>query len=437
MTEKTKQTIYEIPAHRLDAFLTIVKRVEKRAAKLGLPSISHRQVSERAVIMVVRNYDDHVLISYVSPEDSDRAVFTEGNVTRRATTLVSIEVTGSEPYLEGHTFVAVLDHEVGSPAIVSVVPNSGVEDGFVAQWINSGPDCDHCHLNRQRNNTYVLRKDDGSFVQVGSTCIKDYFPGNAADDMAALARLLVVIDLAAGGDDDGEWGGGSGVAQGWLREDVLTQAAAVIRERGFTPKSRAENGTPATVTLVMDALEWHGPTKMYPRRPFIPNDDDVEMAEATLMWVDAKNLDGQLNDYLNNLYAACARLVTKPQHMGLVVSGVGSYQRDEAKRVEREVESAKPKVSVVEGRYEFTGKVISRKTQDGQWGTQYKMLVEVEVEGGSYRVWGTEPANIEPEVGDMVRLTATVVRSPRDESFGFYSRPAKASVLESSMKGNE
>ena len=65
---------------------------------------------------------------------------------------------------------------------------------------------------------------------------------------------------------------------------------------------------------------------------------------------------------------------------------------------------------------------------------------------GEYNVWGSIPQALygknvilpdrsqgyenRAEVGDTVTLTANVEKSSDDESFGFFSRPRKASVVE-------
>ena len=82
--------------------------------------------------------------------------------------------------------------------------------------------------------------------------------------------------------------------------------------------------------------------------------------------------------------------------------------------------------ALAEGRYELTGKVISTKAQDSDYGTQYKQLVEL---SDGNRVWGTIPSAILDEVWDndgvTVTFTAAVERSKDDEHFGFYKRPTK------------
>lgn len=122
------------------------------------------------------------------------------------------------------------------------------------------------------------------------------------------------------------------------------------------------------------------------------------------------------------------------------------------KIIERNAEKAAVKAAlppVVEGRRVVTGKVVSTKAVEGDYGTSYKMLVE-EADGtrvfgsiasslwddvqflGSYRklAWNETDGVMTKLVGMEVTFTATVEASRDDKSFGFFKRPIKASIVE-------
>jgi hypothetical protein len=123
---------------------------------------------------------------------------------------------------------------------------------------------------------------------------------------------------------------------------------------------------------------------------------------------------------------------------------IKAVARDAAKAEEPEEIT----VPVPEGRQTITGTVLSVKLQDSYYGETWKMLVKVETPEGSFKVWGTVPqcfmlqANLRSDSAvegglawmhrthPMVTFTATVERSQKDESFGFFKRPAKAQILE-------
>jgi len=79
------------------------------------------------------------------------------------------------------------------------------------------------------------------------------------------------------------------------------------------------------------------------------------------------------------------------------------------------------------------GKVLSTKWVENDFGCTLKMLVEVEVDGAAFKLWGSVPRAIDPERGDRVRFVGNVERSNDDEAFGFFKRPRKAVVLETAV----
>ncbi|KPJ92596.1 MAG: hypothetical protein AMS18_07125 [Gemmatimonas sp. SG8_17] len=90
-------------------------------------------------------------------------------------------------------------------------------------------------------------------------------------------------------------------------------------------------------------------------------------------------------------------------------------------------------VDVPEGRQQLEGEVLSVKMKYTAFGDTLKMLVRVTTDEGIFKVWGTVPTNLVADIerNHVVRFTATLKRSD-DRGFGFFSRPAKASIVEPS-----
>lgn len=112
------------------------------------------------------------------------------------------------------------------------------------------------------------------------------------------------------------------------------------------------------------------------------------------------------------------------------ISAVGkAFARDGEKEAERFAAAldTTPKTPIPSGRQVVTGRIVSQKWVDGDYGSQLKFLVE-STEG--FRVWGTKPASLDAaEVGDTVSFTATLKPSSDDQYFGFGSRPTKGVVV--------
>lgn len=125
-----------------------------------------------------------------------------------------------------------------------------------------------------------------------------------------------------------------------------------------------------------------------------------------------------------------------------------AVQKVLAKNAERAaVDAARP--AVLEGRVVIQGTVLSTKSYETDFGTAYKMLVEdsrgfkvygsipsslwndVEFLGGYRKLaWGETDGVMSKLVGMELIFTATVEASRDDKSFGFFKRPAKASIVD-------
>lgn len=101
-----------------------------------------------------------------------------------------------------------------------------------------------------------------------------------------------------------------------------------------------------------------------------------------------------------------------------------------AKKAAREEEiKNKPEMEVPEGKIRITGKIISTKWVEDDFGGSLKMLVEDE---RGFRVWGTMPSKLQDEDisdDDTIAFTATVTRSDDDPTFGFFKRPTQSEVI--------
>jgi hypothetical protein len=83
---------------------------------------------------------------------------------------------------------------------------------------------------------------------------------------------------------------------------------------------------------------------------------------------------------------------------------------------------------VIEGRIEIRGVIVSTKSVESAYGTQFKMLVR---DDRGFKVWGSIPNSILPisELRDeRIHFVATVERSRDDSKFGFFKRPTKANL---------
>src|ERR1700691_1883636 len=85
-------------------------------------------------------------------------------------TKVEFQVTGTAPKLAGWPFLATLTWE-GDVLVTRCLP--GYEGRVHAEKITPHF-CDHCKVDRYRNDTYLVEDESGTQLQVGSSCVKDF-----------------------------------------------------------------------------------------------------------------------------------------------------------------------------------------------------------------------------------------------------------------------
>src|SRR5690606_13586692 len=92
--------------------------------------------------------------------------------------------------------------------------------------------CDHCGTRRVRNETWLFRHEvTGELKQVARNCCKD-FVGATEIDLALIAMWRDAV-----GSLSDEYGGGG--RQYIEITEFLAATAALVRVRGWTPRSRA------------------------------------------------------------------------------------------------------------------------------------------------------------------------------------------------------
>ena len=370
----------------------------KRCAKMGVAA---------PVVTVTRHFIEETTVDGVT----------------RHVPMTEYTVTGERPALPGgwQVVASVEHHDTGN--IISVAP--GFRDDAPTGLYDAAPTCDHCGHNRHRTRTVVVRDASGAQYRVGLACLRD-FTGHD------LPKVWDLDDLTTWGDGDG-----SGAERVFV-DTVLRQAFATIRAHGYA-KSRDEEGEEnpyATWRRVQRALNGHDDS--CPRdcercdSPVAPEDDAATV--AALKWLLATT---EQDGYIANLRAAVLAEATR-DHLALIVSLARTYQRTMAKAVEAERRAAEPapvKVDCPTGSQTICGHIISLDEKDTPYGTRYVFTVR---DDRGFTVWGSQPAkallpngDCAPfyDIGDRITFTATVERSDRDASFGFFKRPRNAHIL--------
>ncbi|OZB85398.1 hypothetical protein [Microbacterium sp. 13-71-7] len=278
-------------------------------------------------------------------------------------------------------------------------------DGHIVSYGSAAPAtsmrCEHCGQNRRRGTVYTVVNGDNT-IQVGSTCL-EAFLGVKPDGLWAL-----MFDAVGELDDDETYRSFSDPNLVARAVDVIYTALEVSDEgRKFVSRQHGSVETPATAALVSEALGRisHGlGDSADPER--------LERARQILAWVTEQ--PAEVSNYVDNLRAVLAgadRYVGR-KHVGIAVSAVSAYHREQAK--------ASAKAEVVPG---FIGEVgerlrdlpvtVNRMTYLGLSEYGYpapeKWFLSFRDEDGKTAVWFTTGEwGDRFDEGNTVLLTATV-----------------------------
>ncbi len=213
---------------------------------------------------------------------------------------------------EGWSCIATLQHLSNGETLISSITDKEIPNCYKTK----GSICEHCNINRKRNMTYLLQKDE-EIVQVGSSCMKDFFKGMSvtsflgqADLASDLVKSISSLNVSFG-------------ATQYYLPSFLETTAAVIREHGWIPKSKAATMGKPTIDFVLENL--CPPTVDY-AVSFI-EDEDRDLVSKVIAW--AENLSDsqtEASDYLFNLRSLALGASVELKTAALAASMIAGYQ---------------------------------------------------------------------------------------------------------------
>lgn len=366
MENITKQT-YRIPECNWATFQAKMAKLAKRAKKVGSAPVEFEVVAERVEpVNPAKKADEH----------------------NPLTLYRFVAIRGEAPKFAGWSLVAVIE-AIENDALIRAVP--GFEPPV--EWRKLNPQfCDHCKTNRRRNETFMVRHEDGSFRQVGRQCLRDFLGHNAPVNLAAAAEIVFAAsEIAAAAEQEG-FGGGS--HNRWFSlVDYLQWVAAEIREYGWVSKTKAEE-TGRTPTSML-AYGWMNKpwSKGAPR----VSEEDRALAARVVEWAEALAERQDLNDYLYNLSLIGKHGAIHFKLLGYAASMVPAYQREFQQKFQQKIAAVRDAVSSYQGtigkRETFNLTLVREFTYETPWGITH--IYSFRDPSGNVFVWKTKNAGLE------------------------------------------
>jgi superfamily I DNA/RNA helicase len=126
----------------------------------------------------------------VSPTIPSREKSPENKISALPKEIEELKEEVSRLRLSGWQLLGILHHQGGQTTCHTMF---GVR---VPEYLlEAPPNCDHCHLKRKRNDTFVLQSEGGQAQQVGRMCLKKFLPGEDFTQYKRLSdRLMELTD---------------------------------------------------------------------------------------------------------------------------------------------------------------------------------------------------------------------------------------------------
>lgn len=398
-----KPTEFEswVSEERLAALQVMLAAMAKRAAKLGMESVTMTQTGEERFMRIVhrgemRGMGTVFAASWKAIGLNERIPSGWGD-TGRIVRHLKIKVSGEVPRLKGWAFVAAIDHLDGGNVVRSA-PGGG---DVPAKYLKAESICEHCNVKRSRVATFVMRHTSGDTKQIGRTCLQDFTGNASAEGIASLSQQMSEFWEAVGSaesyEDDGE--GRAGRPSYVPLKGLLNYGAALVRQLGYVSKTQADEGRGmATASAALSEL-----LSLDPQISIA--DEDEDMAAKAIEWAASLSDAEAAGDYMNNIRVIARSEAIAFRHAGIAVSIIPAYQRHLAKKIEQESAGESQWQGTIAKREVFKGLKLSRVTaSEGAYGvTNIHRFTDA---SGNIFVWYASNAKL--EVGKTFDIKATV-----------------------------
>ncbi len=144
----------------------------------------------------------------------------------------------------------------------------------------------------------------------------------------------------------------------------------------------------------------------------------------------------EVTGFMADMRDALKRGRMSDRQIAAAVKAIARDAQRDAQRAqwqEEAVQLAASGVTVPTGRVAVAGEILSARYRDTMYGVTIKVTLKADA---GYKLWGTLPSALEPDgdldlvIGRHIAFTATLEPSERDQTFGFYKRPSKATFTD-------
>ena len=368
----TTQTVtIEILKTRLVQLNILVVKLNKRAAKIGVPSIKIN-VIEGGIIKTM--------------SDGKKAEF------------IKVEIAGNIPSYNGWSILGIIDHLEAGNIIKNLSKDGSI---MIPEIYRTRSICDHCNTNHRRNKTILIQNQSGEIKQVGTSCINDFILRDVEGVVAFLGWDTKINDFR----DEEDCAGGY-IEYGEELDTLIAASIRVIKSVGFK-KSSEENSTKSDLEYYFyNNTEGGAKFRVYCYERTSSIDVTTKTVEI-INWM--KNLDSS-SEFFNNLKVLASGKFVSIKYWGFIAAGVFTFLKmeDDRKAIENstEVNEYIPNAKVKD-RVKVTCTLTSIRPIDSYYGITY--LHTFKDEDGRIMTWfATSNPMEESDIGTKMSITATI-----------------------------
>jgi hypothetical protein len=382
---ETEKKTFNVQKENLQKLKTKISFIQKKGQKLGA-QIPH--------FKVLREYTKEV-------KENGKTYEVE---------MVEVEVDSVKTSLSGWKFMATIDHHEAGNVIRFSPKYNG--DFNVEKYRTAKPHCDHCSVQRRRNDTFIMVNESGDTKQIGRSCIKDFLGHPSAEYYAQWAEWIYLISQE---EDEKEFRMSGKWVELFDVMEVLEASAMLIRLHGY--RSAKNAGTRATTSgqlrFWMDATPKKYQEEMKEEKPY-PSEEDKEVAKRSYEMVMGWEGSDLKSDFNYNLNALCKRGKLVDRDLGMMayvpemLMKTIAKQMEDAKKRKQEQEAAAKSNYIGNLKERITVEVDLVKSfwlGASQFGDSY--LYSFSDSNGNVIVWKTG-SELKINTGSKVKLVGTV-----------------------------
>ncbi len=367
--------LFRVATHKMEDFKSYIVAQNRRAKRFGSELITYSVVSEK---------DEQFK---VEGPHGEQVTFTI-NIT-------TVKVSGPRPKINGWELIGVLDHAaVPGTVIMKSIPGQEIP----SQYRDSHGNCDHCGHNRARNETFVLKNDNGSYMEVGRTCLQDFLNQGFNTSMFDFA-------ISWHSDMSEELESYSGGKQDYNADkiDVLVYSFASIKMYGF---QKSDGNYPTKVHVAQEIFGWNKePNKEFYDHLKANRPDYEKKAQEAIAWLENQPVNG--SEYIYNLQALNSQPGIPERMFGYWVSLASTYNRYLEKQVETAPTTYSSHLGTVGGKITADVTIKSLRSVEGRYGTT-DVVGMIDANGNVLTWFSTGAGSRNIEVGNKFRMTGTV-----------------------------